>query len=87
MSDFYLGNGNKRPKLEDYKRAFGVNAQMVYTLDKIRYEQNCRAVKEARENNKKASKHCAVLDCGILSTVKSSKVGRQSKTIKKGVKK
>ncbi len=33
MSDFYLGNGNKRPKLEDYKRAFGVNAQMVYTLD------------------------------------------------------
>ena len=32
MSDFYLGNGNKRPKLEDYKRAFGVNAQFFASL-------------------------------------------------------
>lgn len=38
MSDYYLGNGNKRPKLADYQKEFGWCGHMYYTLDKIKYD-------------------------------------------------
>lgn len=69
MSDFYLGNGSKRPKLADYRREFGINGQMIYTLDKIRYEKKQQEVKQLKETNKKASKYASSLSWGILPAV------------------
>ena len=79
MSDFYLGNGTRKPRLEDYRREFGIDGQMIYTLDKIRYEQNRRQLKETRETNKKASKYCASLGWGILPAAEIRKKKKTSR--------
>ena len=71
--DFYLGNGSKRPKLEDYRREFGINGQMIYTLDKIRYEQKQYELKRTKEVNKKASKYASALGWGCLPAVENKK--------------
>lgn len=78
MEGFYLGNGNKRPKLEDYRREFGINGQMIYTLDKIRYEEKQQRLKETRETNKKASQYAANLGWGSLPA-KQNKVSKKKK--------
>ena len=73
MSDFYLGNGSKRPKLEDYKKEFGWSGQMYYTIDKIRYEDKQRELKRLKEVNKKASEYCSNLGWGILPASNNNK--------------
>ena len=55
MSDFYLGNGSKKPRLKDYLDKWGFRGQMIYTLDKIKYEQRQADWKRYKENQKKAS--------------------------------
>ena len=73
MSDYYLGNGNKRPKLADYKREFGWNGGMYYTIDKLRYEQKVRDRKQLKETNKKASEYEVVylgVFCHLLKVLK-----------------
>jgi len=55
MSDFYLGNGSKRPKRQDYIDKWGWQGQTIYTLDKIRYEQKQQELKRYKETQKKAS--------------------------------
>ena len=78
MSDFYLGNGTRKPRLEDYRREFGIDGQMIYTLDKIRYEQKRRQLKETIETNKKASKYIDSLGWEILQENKTKKKKRKN---------
>ena len=73
MSDFYLGNGNKRPKLADYKKEFGWNGEMFYTIDKLRYEKKVEEYKKLKETNKKASEYARGLSWGCLPSVDSVK--------------
>lgn len=77
MSDYYLGNGNKRPKLADYKKEFGWNGGMYYTIDKLRYEQKVRDRKQLKETNKKASEYASGLSWGILPSIESVKRRRK----------
>lgn len=56
-NSYYLGNGNKRPRLADYKREFGWNGHTFYTLDLLKYEQKREAYKTYKENQKKASEY------------------------------
>ena len=53
MSDYYLGNGTKKPKLSDYRKVFGINAQMFYLVDKIRYETKREERKRYEETQKR----------------------------------
>lgn len=73
MSEYFLGNGNKRPKRSDYMEAFGWNGGMYYTIDKLRYENKVQARKELKENNKKASKYASTLGWGILPASSSKR--------------
>lgn len=73
MNEYYLGNGNKRPKLADYKKEFGWNGGMYYTIDKLRYEQKVRERKQLKEINKKASEYARGLSWGILPSANSVK--------------
>lgn len=73
MTDFYLGNGNKRPKLEDYRREFGINGQIIYILDKIKYERKQRESKRVKEVNKKSSLYASNLGWGILPAIEKEK--------------
>lgn len=77
MSDYYLGNGSKRPKLADYKKEFGWNGQMFYTIDKLKYDKKVQERKELKETNKKASKYAEKLSWGILPAVESKKQRRK----------
>lgn len=70
---YYLGHGNKRPKLADYQKEFGWNGYMYYTIDKLKYEQKVRDRKHLEEVNKKASKYFAGLSWGILPSADSVK--------------
>lgn len=70
MADFYLGNGSKRPKRDDYRKEFGINAEVFYRLDKIKYEQKQDSIKSLKETNKKASKYASSLGWGILPPAK-----------------
>lgn len=54
MSDYYLGNGSKRPKRQDYIERWGWQGHTIYTLDKIRYEKKQQELKQYRENQKKS---------------------------------
>lgn len=73
MNGYYLGNGNKRPKLADYKKKFGWNGGMYYICDKLKYEQKFRERKQFQETNKKASKYASGLSWGILPSADSVK--------------
>lgn len=54
---YYLGNGNKRPKLADYYKEFGWEGQVYYTIDKINYNKKVQERKRFKETNKKASEY------------------------------
>ena len=57
MNDYYLGNGSKRPKKQDYLNTFGWYGSTLYTLDKIKYEKKQDEKRKLKETNKKASQH------------------------------
>lgn len=83
MEDYYLGNGNKRPKLADYNKEFGWNGHLYYTIDKLKYDKKVRERKELKETNKKASKYAENLSWGILPAVESKKQRRNNGRIYK----
>ena len=57
MSNFYLGNGSKRPKLQDYINKWGWQGRTIYTLDKINYDKKQQELKRYKETQKKASEY------------------------------
>lgn len=57
MGDYYIGNGSKRPKLQDYNKKYGWQGHTFYTMDKLKYEQKQRDYKTYKENQKKASEY------------------------------
>ena len=73
MSDYYLGNGTKKPKLSDYRKVFGINAQMFYLVDKIRYETKREERKRYEETQRKAAEYAATLGWGILPPANTKK--------------
>lgn len=57
MSEFYLGNGSKRPKESDYRKKWGWQGGLMYICDKLKYEQKQQALKQFKQNQKKASEY------------------------------
>ena len=66
MSEYYLGNGSRRPRLADYRKEFGFYGHTYYTMDLLRYEQKQAELKRLKEVNKKASEYASGLGWGIL---------------------
>ena len=54
---WYLGNGSKKPKKQDYMKEFGWQGEMFWRIDKINYEKKQDERKKMNYTNKKASQH------------------------------